>query len=174
MSPWQSPLGRGQLAHNAHFIWDLKCFLTAELKQSSHPALDAPYLSWSQIYTTRTISTKQICSMKMYPPILNFYPNTLKSTCIIAYALKNLFTLQFLFVCSLIAFFFFFFSLISGYMHHLLAIREYFFPLHWVVSWGRSSWHHSGSGLAAFFPTHSPPTTLFLWCCWVWLIRSFL
>lgn len=88
-------------AHNAHFIWDLKCFIIAELKYPSHPALDAPRLSRSQIYR-RTISIELIGLTKMYPPILNFYPKPLKGTCIIAYALKNcLLCSSFLFVASL-------------------------------------------------------------------------
>lgn len=75
----------------------------AELKQPSRPALDAPCLSPSQIYSTRTMSAKQVWLMNV-SPILNFYPNTLKSTYIIVYAFKKkncLLYSSFLFAASL-------------------------------------------------------------------------
>lgn len=126
----------------AHFIWDLKCFLMAELKQPSRPALDAPCLSPSQIYSTRTMSAKQVWLMNV-SPILNFYPNTLKSTYIIVYAFKKkkLFALQFLFVCSFIACF----SLISGYMHHHLAIRGVSPPPRHTDGWFPGEGAHGAS-----------------------------
>lgn len=96
MSPWQSHQGRKRTAPNAHFIWDLKCCITA----ASCPRCTC--LSWSQMCSIRSVSVEPICLMEMYLPILNFYPSPLKNIYIIAYAVKNdLLCSSFLFAASL-------------------------------------------------------------------------
>lgn len=142
----------------AHFIWDLKCFLMAELKEPSHPALDAPCLSPSQIYSTRTMSAKQVWLMNV-SPILNFYPNTLKSTYIIAYALKKKKTVFFTvpFCLQLHCMFFSNQWIYASSLGNKGSISPSP-PCRWVFSWGRSSWGVTLTlGVLTAFPHTLPP-----------------